>query len=161
MTYGPDDCFDGRGLVAEKVSSRFVASEEIVAYQLTKQAVSELIASNATFELLLFSDLANKLSAISERQSQHQMQSLTLARMDEAFVRPAHFVDADTDILSVVRVFQSLRTNSVLVRDNRTQPPGQPDTATWFRYLHVNCFAAGRFTRHTPERTAGSRAGPV
>ena len=24
-TYGPDDCFDGRGLVAEKVSSRFVA----------------------------------------------------------------------------------------------------------------------------------------
>ena len=123
-TYGPDDCFDGRGLVAEKVSSRFVASEEVVAYQLSKQAVSELIASNATFGLLLFSDLSKKLSAISERQSQHQMQSLTLARVDEAFVRPAHFVDADTDILSVVRVFQSLRTNSVLVRDNRTQPPG-------------------------------------
>lgn len=29
-TYGPDDCFDGRALVAGKVSSRFVAAEEVV-----------------------------------------------------------------------------------------------------------------------------------
>lgn len=35
-TLGPDDCFDGRGLVAGKVSSRFVAAEEVVAYQLAR-----------------------------------------------------------------------------------------------------------------------------
>ena len=122
-TYGPDDCFDGRGLVAGKVSSRFVAAEEVVAYQLAKQAVGELIASNATFGALLFSELSHKLSAISERQSQHELQSLTMSRVDEAFVRPAHFVDADTDILSVVRLFQSQRTGNVLVRDTRSEPP--------------------------------------
>ena len=33
-TYGPDDCFDGRALVARKVSSLFVAAEEVLAYQL-------------------------------------------------------------------------------------------------------------------------------
>ena len=33
-TLGPDDCFDGRSLVAGKVSSRFVAAEEVLAYQL-------------------------------------------------------------------------------------------------------------------------------
>ena len=71
-TYGPDDCFDGRGLMAGKVSSRFVAAEEVVAYQLAKQAVSDLIAANATFGALLFSDLSNKLSALSERQSRHE-----------------------------------------------------------------------------------------
>ena len=48
-TYGPDDTFDGRGLVAGKTSNRFVAMEEVVAYQLSKQAVSDLIAANATF----------------------------------------------------------------------------------------------------------------
>ena len=31
-TYGPDDCFDGRSLVAGRASSRFVAAEEVVAY---------------------------------------------------------------------------------------------------------------------------------
>ena len=123
MTYGPLDCFDGRGLVAGKVSSRFLATEEVVAYQLAKQAVSDLIASNTTFGALLFSDLGNKLNALSERKSQHELQSMTMARVDEAFLRPAHFVDATTDILSVVKVFQAHRTSNVLVHDVQTQPP--------------------------------------
>ena len=122
-TYGADDCFDGRGLVAEKVSDRFVAVEEVVAYQLAKKAVASLIATNATFGAMLFSDLSNKLSAISQRKSQHELQSLTMARVDEAFVRPAYFVDADTDIVSVVKLFQAERTTTVLVRDHTCQPP--------------------------------------
>ena len=121
--YGVDDCFDGRGLVADKVSSRFQAAEEVVAYQLAKPAVSSLIASNATFGAMLFSDLSNKLSAISQRKSQHEMQSLSMARVDEAFVRPAHFVDAGTDIVSIVRLFQAERTTTVLVRDQASDPP--------------------------------------
>ena len=116
-TCGPDDCFDGRGLMAGKSSSRFVATEEVVAYQLAKQAVRDLIAANATFGALLFSDLSDKLSAVSARKSQHEQQSLALSRVDEAFLRPAHFVDADTDILTVVRLFQSERTSNVLVRE--------------------------------------------
>ena len=122
-TYGPDDCFDGRGLVAGKVSSRFVAAEEVVAYQLAHQAVSDLIASNTTFGALLFSDLGNKLSALSQRRSQHELQSLTLSRVDEAFLRPAHVVDAGTDIFAVVKLFQEQRTSNVLVRDENSQPP--------------------------------------
>ncbi len=122
-TYGPDDTFDGRSLVAGKVSSRFVAAEEVVAYQLAKQAVSDLIAANATFGALLFSDLSNKLSALSARQNQHELQSLTMSRVDEAFLRPVHYVDASTDILAVVRIFQQHRTSSVLVRDAASQPP--------------------------------------
>ena len=122
-TYGPDDTFDGRALVAGKASSRFIAAEEVVAYQLARQTVTDLIADNATFGALLFSDLSNKLSALSQRHSQHELQSLTVSRVDEAFVRPVHFVDMDTDVLSVVRVFQDQRTATVLVRDHATSPP--------------------------------------
>jgi CBS domain-containing protein len=122
-TYGPDDCFDGRGLVAGRFSSRFMAAEEVVAYQLAHQAVSDLIASNTTFGALLFSDLGNKLSALSQRRSQHELQSLTLSRVDEAFMRPAHTVDAGTDILSVVKLFQEQRTSNVLVHDATSTPP--------------------------------------
>ena len=122
-TYGPDDTFDGRGLVAGKTSNRFVAMEEVVAYQLARQTVTDLIADNATFGALLFSDLSNKLSALSQRQSQHELQSLTLSRVDEAFLRPVHFVDAQTDVLSVVKVFQAQRTKQVLVRDTSVSPP--------------------------------------
>ena len=40
-TYGPDDTFDGRSLMAGKVGNRFVATEEVVAYQLAKKAVTD------------------------------------------------------------------------------------------------------------------------
>jgi CBS domain-containing protein len=115
-TYGRDDCFDGRSLVAGRASSRFVAAEEVVAYQLARQAVNELIGGNATFGALLFSDLSRKLSALAERHSQREMQSLAMARVDQAFLRPAHLVDGDTDIVAVARLFQQQRTTSVLVR---------------------------------------------
>ena len=121
-TYGPDDTFDGRGLVAGKTSNRFIAMEEVVAYQLARQTVTDLIADNVTFGALLFSDLSNKLNALSQRQSQHELQSLTLSRVDEAFLRPVHFVDAQTDVLSVVKVFQAQRTKQVLVRDASVSP---------------------------------------
>ncbi|MDY7509251.1 DUF294 nucleotidyltransferase-like domain-containing protein [Ralstonia wenshanensis] len=122
-TYGPDDCFDGRALVAGKASSRFVAAEEVVVYQVARQAVRDLIAANATFGALLFSDLGSKLSAIAQRQSMETMQSLAVSRVSDAFIRPAHFVDADTDVVSVVKLFQAHNTSNVLVRDGTSSPP--------------------------------------
>ena len=83
-SYGPDDCFDGRGLVAGRVSSRFVVAEELVAYQLARETVNELIARNTVFGALLFSDLGHKLSTLAQRADRHELQSLTLARVDQA-----------------------------------------------------------------------------
>ena len=114
-TYGPDDTFDGRGLVAGRASSRFVATEEVVAYQLAHEAVNELIARNTSFGALLFSDIGHKLSVLAQRPDQHERQSLTLARVDAAYLRPAHTVGAGCNILTVVQLFQAQRTSSVLV----------------------------------------------
>lgn len=115
--FGPHDTFDGRSLVAGQVSGRFVAAEEVLAYQLAREAVNELIARNATFGALLFSDLSNKLAAIAGRHGEHELQSLTLARVDAIPMRAPHFVDADCDVLSVVRLLQAERSTNVLVRD--------------------------------------------
>ncbi len=114
-TYGPQDSFDGCGLMTGRVHSRFVASEEVVAYQLAREAVNELIARNTTFGALLFSDLGQKLSALARRAGQHELQSLTMARVEQAFLRPAPVVSAGTDIITVVRLLQAQRVKNVLV----------------------------------------------
>ena len=115
-TYGPNDCFDGRSLVAGRASSRFVAAEEVVAYELAKAAVNDLISRNASFGALLFSDLSAKLGALAERHSQREMQTLAMARVGQAFLRPVHVVDGGTDIVAIARLFHERRTGSVLVR---------------------------------------------
>ena len=122
-SFGPDDSFDGRALVAGKASHRFVAAEPVRTWRLDKAAVGELIAANATFGALLFADLSQKLSALAERHGRHELQSLTMARVDQAAVRPAHTVDAATDVVSVVRLFSAQRVTNVLVRDATVQPP--------------------------------------
>jgi CBS domain-containing protein len=101
-----------------------VAAEEVVAYQLAREAINELIARNTTFGALLFSDLGQKLSALAQRADQHERQSLTMARVDQAFLRPAQMVDAGTDIVSVVRLFHAQRTTSVLVTGLNNGPGG-------------------------------------
>ncbi|MCC6197295.1 MAG: CBS domain-containing protein [Burkholderiales bacterium] len=116
-TYGPSDCFDGRSLMAGRVSSRFVATEEVVAYELAKAAVRELISRNATFGALLFSDLSHKLGALAERHSQRELQALTMSRVGEAYLRPAHFVAGDSGIVEAASLMHAQRTSSVLVRD--------------------------------------------
>ena len=122
-SFGPDDCFDGRALVAGQASHRFVAAEPLQAWALTKAAVGELIAANASFGALLFADLSQKLGALAERHGRHELQTLTMARVDQVGVRPAFTVDAATDIVSVVRLFAAQRITNVLVRDATVQPP--------------------------------------
>lgn len=122
-TYVPDDCFDGRALVAGKSGSRFVAVQEVVAHQLAKQAVIDLIADNPSFGAGLFADPDDKLHALADRHNLHQMRSLSMARVDQAIGQPVHVVDHHTDILSVVKLFRQHRTASVLVRDTAASPP--------------------------------------
>ena len=116
-TYGPHDCFDGRSLVAGRASSRFVAAEEVLAYELAKGTVNELISRNATFGALLFSDLSQKLGALAQRHGEREMHALTTSRVAEAFLRPAHVVDGSAGIVAVAALMQAQRTSSVLVRD--------------------------------------------
>ena len=73
-SYGPDDCFDGRALVAGKASHRFVTAQALRVWRLDRQAVGELIAANATFGALLFADLSQKLNALAERHGRHELQ---------------------------------------------------------------------------------------
>ena len=121
-SFGPDDCFDGRALVAGRASHRFVAADDGRAYRLARATVAGLIASNTHFAALLFADLSDKLGALADRHERHELQSLTMARIDQLVLRPAFEVDAATDIVSVVRLFSAQRTTSVLVRDALVAP---------------------------------------
>ena len=121
-SYGANDVWDGRALVAGRSSHRFVASEELLAYQVPRETVMALIAENATFGALLFSELGDKLSALSQRSRDHELRSLTLSRVDEAYLRPAYVVPGDQDVLSVVRLMHDKEVGAVLVRDESEGP---------------------------------------
>ncbi len=122
-SFGPEDVWDGRALVSGRSSHRFVASEELIAYQIPRATVLSLIAENATFGALLFADLGAKLSALAERTDAHELHSLVLSRVDEAFLRPAHTIDADADVFSAVHLLHTHDARALLVQDVRGDSP--------------------------------------
>ncbi len=122
-THGPHASFDGRALFAGRAGSRFVAAEAVLAYRLPVATVRALVARNASFGALWFADIADKLGALTDRHSPHELRSLTMARVDQTVLRTAHVVDAATDIVSVARLFTAQRASEVLVRDDAVQPP--------------------------------------
>ena len=115
--YGAGSCFDGRSLLSGRVTGLFSASEEVLAYLLPRETVQRLIAANATFGALLFSDMSQKMQALSERRPQREMHGLMMARIAQAYVRPARFVAASTALLTVAQLFEKEKLSSVLVRD--------------------------------------------
>ena len=114
--YSKDECFDGRSLISGQVSGVFMAAEELIVYLVPKDTVQRLIAANATFSALLFSDLSKKMRALGERRSQRELHSLMLSRIDQAFVRPARFVSEKMDVFSVAQLLEKEKLSHVLVR---------------------------------------------
>ncbi|MBU6505596.1 MAG: CBS domain-containing protein [Betaproteobacteria bacterium] len=117
--YGPGACFDGRSLVSGRVTGIFTAAEEMLAYLLPKATVKRLIAANAGFGALLFSDMSQKLQALTDRRPQRELHGLMMARIAQAFVRPARVVGAETDAFSIAQLFENERLSNVLVKDSQ------------------------------------------
>ncbi len=114
--YSKDECFDGRGLISGSVTGVFTAAEELIVYLVPKLTINRLIAANANFGALLFSDISQKLRELTERRPQRELHSLMQARIDQAFVRPPRFVSEDADVFSVAKLFEYERLSCVLVR---------------------------------------------
>ena len=93
-----------------------MAVDEVLVYELSHEAVNRLIASNDTFSALLFSALGKKLRAAAGRHAGQELQSLHMARVADAWVRPARMVPAMMPVLEVVRSFRQERTRNVLVQ---------------------------------------------
>jgi CBS domain-containing protein len=123
LTHGPHDVWDGRALVAGRSSHRFVAADEVIAHLVPGAVVQSLIAENAHFGALLFAELGDKLGVVASRASVHEMQSLTLSPVKDAFVRPVSRIDADADVLQAVRRLRADDARALLVSDARCTPP--------------------------------------
>ena len=114
-SFGPHDTFDGRGCRAR--SAALCGRRGSAGLPARRQVVTELIARNATFGALLFSDLSNKLAAIAGASASTSC-SRWRWRESTTIPAPGAVVDA-TPTSSRRAVLQAERSTNVLVRDRR------------------------------------------
>ena len=118
VQYGPRNLLALRALLAGRCNGTMTALDEVRAVQLPKATVLELLAANPAFADALFAATTGLVKTPPGPQHKdRQFLSLMMARVADAYVRKAHFVDGSLDLVSVCRVLSGQGLTHTLVRD--------------------------------------------
>lgn len=114
---GPKESFDARALVHGSSGASFVAAEETLCYLAPKPFVLELIRRNPGFAAFFYSEISHKLASFIRIQETEGVDSVLRARVRDARLQPAVFVDGTTTIAAAGATMRDRDTNAIYVRD--------------------------------------------
>ncbi len=116
-TYGAHDCFDSRSLISGQSDTPLLALEDTLVFRIPRDVVLDLIRRNPMFGAYFYQDVAKRLAALAHLPHQQAVQSMMLARVEQAFIRDPLWLDAQASILDAARLMRDAHTTSVLVRN--------------------------------------------
>jgi CBS domain-containing protein len=115
---GPKDSFDARALVHGAAGARFLAAEETLCYLAPKQLILDLIRRNVGFAAFFYSEISRKLASFIRIQETEGVDSVLRARVGDARLHPAVFIDGSTTIEQAGTIMRDRDTNALYVRDH-------------------------------------------
>ncbi len=120
--YGPGHRFDLRGLVHGPNDRRYGTTDETACLCVPRLVLLDLIRANAGFAALIYREVARMLDPVASRAEAGQVNALMTARIADAYLQPAVFIDGDETILTAGRRMRDNQTNALLVRDRPDHP---------------------------------------
>jgi CBS domain-containing protein len=115
---GPKDSFDARAVVHGAAGSRFIAAEETLCYLVPRPIILALIQRNPGFAAFFYSEVSRKLDSYSRRQQREGVESVLRARVRDARLHPAVFIEGGASIEAAGLLMRERDTNALLVRDD-------------------------------------------
>ena len=155
---GPGDSFDCRALVQGRSSNAFVAREETLCNLLPRDLTLRLINENPRFASFFYLDIARKLDAASSEEEAARFTPLLDARVDELFLHPAVFVDADGVDRRGRRADAGAQDLRAVRRERRGRRHRHPDRSPATRPSSTACRSTARSVRSRIARS--SRVAP-
>lgn len=120
--YGPGQRFDFRTIVHGPSEHWFRAVTDVACLRIDRSVILDLLRANAAFAGQIYREVAWKLDALQTTPESGQINALMTARVSDAFLQPAVFIDADETILVAGERMRAHQTNALLVREG----PGDP-----------------------------------
>ncbi len=114
---GPRDSFDARAVVHGAAGGTYVAAEETLCHLAPKALVVDLIRRNPAFAGFFYRELSRKLTGYARRQETEGVEQVLRARIREARLHPAVWIDGGCTIREAGLMMAEHNTNALLVRD--------------------------------------------
>lgn len=112
---GPSESFDCRALLDGESAHRFVVREDMICYLIPRHVVLDLIKANPGFGAFFYQDISNKLEALSTLKGNRELNALMMARVNQAYIHPAHFIDAEATLYDAGEMMRDHHMNALLV----------------------------------------------
>ncbi len=113
---GPKDSFDAGAVVHGAAADSYVATEETLCFLAPKEVILDLIRRNAGFAAFFYQELSRKLADYSSHKETEGVEQVLRARVGEARLHPAAWIDPDKTIREAAHAMADASTNALLVR---------------------------------------------
>lgn len=109
------DIFDADTLIYQKTAHTFKVTEELICYEMPKEAFKTLLESNKDFKSYFITDLANKIQARKQKEYSTQLSGFMIARISESYLHEPCVVSKDTPVIEAIRKMEEKKANCILV----------------------------------------------
>ncbi len=115
--YAAEDAFDAAGLLENSSKHHFVVSEPAHCFLLPRPIFLRAVQSHPALATFYQEKISWRLAALGQTGDSRDLSSFTLAKIQDAYIHPPVFVDANSSIHEAALVMKAHKTNSVLVQN--------------------------------------------
>ena len=114
--YHEQDSFDADSLMYEKTQSRFVASDDLICYELDKKTFLNLLEQNQRFKNFFLKDLAARLQTLKNKEYGNDMSGFMVSKVSEIFLHKPCIVQADETLAKAIEKSITFKTSTIIVQ---------------------------------------------
>jgi CBS domain-containing protein len=116
MDYHSEDSFDSNSLIYGKCKNTFKVHEDLICYELEKQAFLKLIEDNQEFKDFYLKDLVNKIKTLKDKEYTSELSSFMIAKVDDTLIHEPCIVDENTKLSDAIEQSMEYKTSTIIVR---------------------------------------------
>ena len=115
--YSERDSFDANALIYGNTESTFIVAEDLICYELPKEAFLNLLQDAEPFQNYFMQDFITKHQNLKERQHQNELTPFMVSRVDEIYLHTPCFAEVKASIKDALRTMADQKADVILVRD--------------------------------------------
>jgi CBS domain-containing protein len=116
MDYHSEDSFDSNSLIYGKCKNTFKVHEDLICYELEKQAFLKLIEDNQEFKDFYLKDLVNKIKTLKDKEYTSELSSFMIAKVDDTLIHEACIVEENTKLNDAISKSMEYKTSTIIVK---------------------------------------------
>lgn len=115
--YGERDSFDANSLIYGSTQSTFTVAEDLICYELPKEAFLSLLQDAEPFQNYYMQDFITKHQRLKERQHQNDLTPFMVARVDEIYLHPPFIVNGAMSIREALEGMKRRNAKVILAQE--------------------------------------------